>query len=115
MNITKFILKNKDINIIADDNAIVNNRTLEKIIKTNSEILKKNNIQSNDNIAIVLNNSIDFVASFFSIINVGVSAPLNPNYTEAEFSFYFKDLKPKIMITNFEENHPSVICAKKIM
>ena len=58
-------------------------------------------------------NSVDFVVSFFSIINVGVSAPLNPNYTEAEFAFYFKDLKPKIIICNFDDSHPSVICAKK--
>ena len=106
MNITQHILKNKTIKIIADDNTVVNNQTLKSLVKKTSKVLLQNNIQKNDNVAIVLNNSIDFVVSFFSIVNVGVSAPLNPNYTEAEFSFYFKDLKPKIIISNFEENHP---------
>ena len=113
MNITKFILKNKSIKIIADDNTVVNNQTLEGLIKKNLLVLQQNNIKRNDNVAIVLNNSIDFVVSFFSIVNVAVSAPLNPNYTEAEFSFYFKDLKPKVVICNFEDSHPAVICAKK--
>ena len=113
MNITKFILKNKSIKIIADDNTVVNNQTLEGLIKKNLIVLQQNNIKRNDNVAIVLNNSIDFVVSFFSIVNVAVSAPLNPNYTEAEFSFYFKDLKPKVVICNFEDSHPAVICAKK--
>ena len=88
MNITKLILKNKTIQIIADDNTDVNNQTLEGLVKKNLKVLAQNNIKKNDNVAIVLNNSIDFVISFFSIVNVGVSAPLNPNYTEAEFSSY---------------------------
>ena len=113
MNITKFILKNKTIKIIADDSAVVNKQTLESLVQKNSKVLMQNLVKKNDNIAIVLNNSIDFVVSFFSIVNVGVSAPLNPNYTEAEFSFYFKDLNPKIIISNFEENHPAILCAKK--
>ncbi len=113
MNITKFILKNKTIKIIADDNTVVNKQTLESLVKKNSKVLLQNQVNKNENVAIVLNNSIDFVVSFFSIVNVGVSAPLNPNYTEAEFSFYFKDLKPKIIISNFEENHPAILCAKK--
>ena len=113
MNITKFILKNKTIKIIADDNTVVNKQTLESLVKKNSRVLLQNQVNKNENVAIVLNNSIDFVVSFFSIVNVGVSAPLNPNYTEAEFSFYFKDLKPKIIISNFEENHPAILCAKK--
>ena len=113
MNITQHILKNKTIKIIADDNTVVNNQTLKDLVRNNSKVLHQNSITNNDNIAIILNNSIDFVVSFFSIINVGVSAPLNPNYTEAEFAFYFKDLKPKIIICNFDDSHPSVICAKK--
>ena len=113
MNIAQNILKNKTIKIIADDNTVVNYQTLKDLVRNNSQVLCQNNIKKNDNIAIILNNSIDFVVSFFSIINIGVSAPLNPNYTESEFAFYFKDLKPKIIICNFDDNHPSIICAKK--
>ena len=64
MNITKLILKNKTIQIIADDNTVVNNQTLEGFVKKNLKVLAQNNIKKNDNVAIVLNNSIDFVISF---------------------------------------------------
>ena len=37
-----------------------------------------------------------------------MAAPLNPNYTASEFDFYFKDLKPKALITNLPSNHPSI-------
>ena len=96
MNITKFILKNKTIKIIADDNTVVNSQTLAGLVKKNSEVLQQNNIKTNDNVAIILNNSIDFVVSFFSVVNLGISAPLNPNYTEKEFPFISKISNQKL-------------------
>ena len=113
MNITKSILKNKFLEIIADDKTIVNNQTLKKLVKKNSYVLSQFNIKKNDNVAIILNNSVDFVVSFLSTINICISAPLNPSYTDGEFDFYFQDLKPKAIISNFQENHPAIICAKK--
>tara|TARA_B100001248_G_scaffold239002_1_gene203985 strand:+ start:1233 stop:2711 length:1479 start_codon:yes stop_codon:yes gene_type:complete len=113
MNITKTILKNKLIKIIADDKSIVNNQTLKELIKKNSYILSQLKVKKNSNIVIILNNSVEFVISFLSTINVSVSAPLNPNYTEGEFDFYFKDLKPTFIITNFEDDHAAIMCAKK--
>ena len=113
MNITKSILKNKSIQIIADDKTIVNNQTLKELVKKNSIVLSQFKIKKNDNVVIILNNSVDFVVSFLSTINICVSAPLNPSYTEAEFDFYYGDLKPKIVICNFDENHPAIKCAKK--
>ena len=45
MNITKLILKNKTIQIIADDNTDVNNQTLEGLVKKNLKVLAQNNIK----------------------------------------------------------------------
>ena len=50
MNITKLILKNKTIQIIADDNTDVNNQTLEGLVKKNLKVLAQNNIKRNDNV-----------------------------------------------------------------
>ena len=90
MNITKTILKNKLIKIIADDKSIVNNQTLKELIKKNSYLLSQLQVKKNSNIVIILNNSVEFVISFLSTINVCVSAPLNPNYTEANLTFILK-------------------------
>ena len=113
MNITKSILKNSTLQIIADDKSIVNSESLREFVLENSKILTQANIKKNDNIAIILDNSTDFVVSFLSTINICVSAPLNPNYSLREFDFYFKDLNPKAIISNFTEEHASIECAKK--
>ena len=89
MNITKKILKKLTLKIIADDKTIVNNQKLKELVKKNSQVLSQLGIKKNDNVVIVLNNSSEFVISFLSTVNVCVSAPLNPNYTEGEFNFYY--------------------------
>ena len=113
MNITKTILKKKSFKIIADDKSIVNYEKLKDIVKKNSYKLTKLKIKKDDNVAIILNNSVEFIVTFLSTVNVCVSAPLNPSYSEGEFAFYFEDLKPKIILTNFDDDHPSIKCAKK--
>ena len=65
MNIAQYILKNKTIKIIADDNTVVNYQTLKDLVSNNSQVLYQNNIKKNDNIAIILNNSIDFAITYF--------------------------------------------------
>ena len=113
MNITKKILKKLTLKIIADDKTIVNNQKLKELVKKNSQVLSQLGMKKNNNVVIVLNNSLEFVISFLSTVNVCISAPLNPNYTEGEFNFYFSDLKPKLIVTNFENDHAAILCAKK--
>ena len=62
-----------------------------------------------------MENGPEFITSFLSCINSTVAAPLNPNYTASEFNFYFKDLKPKALITNLPSNHPSIKISYKNM
>ncbi|CAG8532097.1 13556_t:CDS:1 [Acaulospora colombiana] len=52
-----------------------------------------------DVVAIVLPNSLEFTVSFLAVTLLrNVAAPLNPNYTENEFKFYFEDSKSKAVI-----------------
>ena len=92
----------------SEENNNINSNSLLQIIKYNAIILKKLAIKKKDTIAIVLENGPEFITSFLSCINSTVAAPLNPNYTASEFDFYFKDLKPKALITNLPSNHPSI-------
>ena len=56
MNITKTILKNKLIKIIADDKSIVNNQTLKELIKKNSYLLSQLKVKKNRNTSCSGNN-----------------------------------------------------------
>lgn len=43
-------------------------------------------------VAIVMTNRLEFIVTFLSVTSAGrVAAPLNPNYTSEEFSFYLED------------------------
>ena len=107
MNLVSKLKNKKSLNIIYENNNINSNNLLQ-IIEHNTIILKKLAVKKKETIAIVLENGPEFITSFLSCINSAVAAPLNPNYTVSEFGFYFKDLKPKALITNLPSSHPSI-------
>ena len=113
MNFIKHIIKKKTIKIIDEKKNTIDLESLKKIINYNSKFINSLDINNKNTIVIVLDNGPDFITSFLSNINVCISAPLNPNYTTAEFNFYIKDLMPKALITNFNEDHPALKVAKK--
>ena len=113
MNFLTHIKNKKSLAIIDENKNFIKSDELQKVVKFNSIIISKINIKRTDTLAIVLENGPDFITSFLSVINTCIAAPLNPSYTEGEFNFYFKDLKPKALITNFSKDHPSLNIAKK--
>ena len=113
MNFVRKIKNKNQISIINENNENISAKLLFKIIEHNSDIIRKLKIKKIDTIAIVIENSPAFITSFLSTINVCIAAPLNPSYTSSEFAFYFKDLKPKALITNLKSTHPSIKIAYK--
>ena len=56
-----------------------------------------------DRVAVVLANGPEIVLCLFAIALLGaVTAPLNPEYTEAEYRFYLSDLAPRFVIAGSE-------------
>ncbi len=113
MNFITHIKKKKSLSIISEERSPLKIKQLNDVLLKNSKSLKYLDITKKNTVAIVLDNGLDFVVSFLSVINNCISAPLNPNYSIGEFEFYYGDLKPKLIITNFDEKHPSVVVAKK--
>ena len=108
MNFLSKLNDKKNLSIIDENYESINLALLQKIVKFNSDILNKLGIKNNNTIGIIMENGPAFVTSFLSNINVCISAPLNPNYTTSEFRFYFKDLKPRAVITNLKSTHPGL-------
>lgn len=67
-----------------------------------------------DRVAIVLPNGPEMATAFISIAQVATTAPLNPAYTQEEYSFYLKDLKAKALIVNQQEDGPAVRAATEL-
>lgn len=60
--------------------------------------LRQQGIGRQDAVAVVLPNGPEMATAFVSIASACVCAPLNPNYRESEFQFYFDDLKVKGLV-----------------
>jgi len=57
-------------------------------------------VRRGDRVALALPNGPDIVLLLLAITAVGAgAAPLNPAYTETEFSFYLSDIAPRLMLT----------------
>ena len=87
---------------------------LKVLIHKISSQLCANKISNKDRAAIVLPNGPYMATTFLSISSYMSAAPLNPNYREEEFEFYLSDLKPKILIVEFNSKNPAVEVAKKL-
>ena len=78
--------------------------------------LRELGIGYNDVVAIVLPNGPEMALAFLCVAGCATSAPLNPNYREAEFEFYLSDLNAKALIlqVNIESAARSVAVARQI-
>jgi len=65
-----------------------------------------------DRVAIVLPNGPEMAVAFVTVAGVATTCPLNPAYTQDEFSFYLSDLKAKAIILTEGESGPAVAAAK---
>ena len=71
---------------------------LAALIGENLEELRDAGLGANDRIAIVLPNGPEMAVVLLTAMAVGVAAPLNPNYSRAEFDFYLTDLEAGALI-----------------
>jgi len=79
----------------------------EKILEI-SRFLEKSGIQKNYLVAIFLENSVDFIACFLSLIEINAKPiPLKLEYRKIELDEIFSNAQPQAVIT--EENHLPII------
>ena len=71
---------------------------LRKLSAKIGKQLHSSGLGRTDRVAIVLPNGPEMAAAFIALAQWVVTAPLNPNYTQDEFLFYFNDLKSKAVV-----------------
>jgi len=75
-------------------------RDLDLIVRDLSSFLTSQGIEKGDRVAVFLPNSVEFVASFFSIASLGaISVPINNAYKEEEVKFYISHSSAKLLLT----------------
>jgi acyl-CoA synthetase (AMP-forming)/AMP-acid ligase II/acyl carrier protein len=67
--------------------------------------LNQAGIGRTDRLAMALPNGPEMATAFLGVASSAIAAPLNPNFTAAEFDFYFADLNPRALLV--EAGHKS--------
>ncbi len=75
--------------------------------------LRANGIGARDRVAIVLPNGAAMASAFITIAQAATTAPLNPNYREDEFAFYFEDLTAKAIVLEAGYVGPAEVAARR--
>src|SRR6185312_14129791 len=63
-----------------------------------AETLASFGLGRQDRVSLALPNGAECIVAFLATAAVATAAPLNPNYTEAEFQFYMEDTGAKALI-----------------
>jgi len=102
MKILDQISQNDSPAIIFKDIAINYSELQNRILKT-SHYLLENDINADDRIIILSNNSVEFIILVFSLWNIGaIPVPTNPNFTKNELNKIIEQVQPKRIL--IEEN-----------
>ncbi|CAG8439889.1 6857_t:CDS:10 [Diversispora eburnea] len=103
--------------IIPEDGTILSYLELfDQIRLFQRRIIDLCDLQVQDVISIILPNSLEFIISFLATTLLrNIAAPLNPNYTENEFKFYFDDSKSKVVVvpSGWSQQNKAAIKASK--
>jgi long-chain acyl-CoA synthetase len=74
--------------------------TLLSMVQDLTSFLVSKGVGHGDRVAILLPNSLEFITSFFSVLEIGaISVPLNTAYKETELEFYMSNSSPRIVLT----------------
>ncbi|MDU8944038.1 acyl--CoA ligase [Ovoidimarina sediminis] len=87
---------------------------LRDLAETTRASLHAAGIGRGDRVAIVLPNGPEMAASFISVAQTCVTAPLNPAYREDEFAFYLEDLGARAVILAEDYDGPAAAAAASL-
>ena len=87
---------------------------LAELLQFTGAALNGLGIGRGDRVAIVLPNSPEMATAFLAASASASAAPLNPGYTQDEFSFYLDDLSAKLVLVEAGSTSPVLKAAEKI-
>ncbi len=85
--------------IVGEDGRVLTYAQLASRIETLAGRLAASGIRRGDRVALSLPNCPEFIQLLLAVTAIGAAAaPLNPAYTEPEFTFYLTDIAPRLVL-----------------
>ena len=85
---------------------------LTSVVGESVEQLRDTGLGAHDRIALVLPNGPEMAVALLATMTAGAAAPLNPNYSRAEFDFYLTDLEAGALIIQAGTKSPALEAAR---
>jgi acyl-CoA synthetase (AMP-forming)/AMP-acid ligase II len=87
--------------VVGEDGRVLTYSQLASRIETLAGRLATAGVKRGDRVALALPNGPEYIQLFLAITALGAAAaPLNPAYTEAEFTFYLTDIEPRFLLVS---------------
>jgi acyl-CoA synthetase (AMP-forming)/AMP-acid ligase II len=96
-------IQNPDKTAVIHDAGKVTYNQLNVYADNLAAYMQANGIKQEDRIALLLENSIDYIIAYYATLKIGaVTAPLNPGLKPDGLSYLFNDLEPAAIITSYK-------------
>jgi oxalate---CoA ligase len=99
--------------LIAPGRAPLSHAALRSTLSNIAASLQQAGIGRSDRVAMALPNGPEMATAFLGVTAAAIAAPLNPNFTEAEFDFYFADLNPRALLIEAGHKFPAADAARR--
>ena len=87
---------------------------LDQHVRMLAGLLRVRGIQSNERVALIVENGPEAASAFLGISAAAVCAPLNPSYRAAELAFYLQDLRARAVIVGSTVETPARDVARSL-
>jgi acyl-CoA synthetase (AMP-forming)/AMP-acid ligase II/thioesterase domain-containing protein/acyl carrier protein len=111
--IAQLIGQAKGCALLAPGRAVLFYQDLRNQIKEVAEVLNSFGIGRSDRVAIVIPQGPEMAVGVLAVAACATAIPLNPNFRRAEFEFYFSNIRPKALLTQFRFDSPAGEVARK--
>ena len=91
--------------LAAPARAVLSRAALRRAVDDIADNLNQAGIGRTDRLALALPNGPEMATAFLGVASAAIAAPLNPNFTAAEFDVYLADLNPRALLV--EAGHKS--------
>jgi acyl-CoA synthetase (AMP-forming)/AMP-acid ligase II len=87
--------------VVGEDGSVLSYGQLADRVQTLAGRLAAAGVHRGDRVALSMRDGPEYIQLFLGITALGAAAaPLNPAYTEAEFTFYLTDIAPRFLLTS---------------
>ena len=95
--------------VVASNQPPISYGKLVELLESTQTSLAASGVATTDRVALLMPNGPTMALTLLGVMAHATAAPLNPQYTADELSFYFSDLRPSLLVLDASIDTPAVV------